>query len=210
MENLETFDIDEKQEEIQIKPLISDPYTYENIINNPIIKPISETDRNLWDIEEMLRKLLIDANNDKKFINQILIDAPEYGETVFVSRLIKLVQGTQNIIKLQDLKERNYKRCIVEMMEILKSNYGVRIDEKKSVVPETILPEGSYIKYLEKLSSSTDEIISEYSKKIIEIYNKEIETNLQKRYEISCTKVYAEEKDRKKKQMIAKILRMEV
>ena len=34
-----------------VRRLVPEPYTYENIMENPILQPISETDKSLQDLE---------------------------------------------------------------------------------------------------------------------------------------------------------------
>jgi hypothetical protein len=216
------FEIDEDSSEDSAKErveptqrLIDEPYSYDNVMENPIIKPIAEVDRSLRDLDEMIRKKLIDSIKDKKWVNETIGNVPEYSDSPFISKLIKLVQEIHDIIKFQDIEIKNLKGCIKEMVEINRQKYGVIVEEKGEEVlvekVKTIIPEGSYINYLKKLAESKKENISEISKKVLEFFESDKTSKDDKiRFEDACMQYYKEEVDKTKKQILSKILRMEI
>lgn len=210
MYDIGLFEINEADEDIKIKALINTPYTYDNIVRNPVLKPISETDKNLVDIEEMIIKDLIDANKDKAYINSVIADTPYYQDSPFIARLIKLVQSTQNIIKMQDLRDRNLKRCIQEMYEILELKYAIKIGNDFEN-PKEVIPEGGYLNYLKKLSESSDEKINSIAKEILDFFSRdEKEMDEKRKYENACITFYKKQSDKKIKERVGKIIRMEI
>lgn len=196
-------------------PIVPEPYTYENIYQNPILKPISEVDRSLYDIDEMIDKKLTDAKRDREWITTALNDNPEYSDVAFIARLLKLVQEVDDVIKFLILEKRNLRECIQEINEIVTQRYGVKVsqqgDSLKVKVHETKIPEGSERKYLEKISKHSDKKTAEIAMKLLEDFDKNIdEEDLSKRFYQICGRGYDEFKDKKDKDIIAKIVRMQL
>ena len=53
-EDIGVFDEEEIEfSKLKIEPLVNEPYSYENILNNPIMKPIAEADRSISDLKNM-------------------------------------------------------------------------------------------------------------------------------------------------------------
>lgn len=193
-----------------IEPLINEPYTYDNMMNNPIIKPISEVDRSLRDLDEMINKMLIDSRRDKQWVNAAIEDVPSYQDSPFVSRIIELTKNTQNIIKLQDIEIKNLKNAIREIVEIVKEKYGVRVDEEQYADVETIVPEQNYGNYLLKLMESGDRELAEVAKQIKGVFDRDrVSRDEKQRYQNACAEVYKNEAEKPIKDMIARIMRME-
>lgn len=205
------FNEDEDEELEDIEPLVSEPFHYDNIVNNPILKPISETDRSLRDLDEMVYKRLINANNDKKWINKVITEIPFYEESQFVSRLIRFAREYDDLIKLEGLKNKNLKKCIREMVNIVKERYGVRMEEEgKFFEPETIIPEEGYEKYLEKMGKHSEEKIANVAKEIIKVFKTDnTADDIRDKFENACMGYYKEEADKNKKNIASKIMRME-
>ena len=194
-----------------IEPLVDEPYTYENMVNNPIIKPIAEVDRSLRDLEDMINKKLIDSRRHQQWVNAAIEDVPAYQDSPFVTRLINLVQSTQDVIKLQDIQIKNLKKTIKEIVQIVKQNYGVIVEEERDsyVGPEP--EEIEYKEYLNNLIESGEANVSEIAKKILKIYEKdETSKNDKQRFQNSCAEVYKEEQEKSIKEIITKMIRMEV
>lgn len=209
-ENL--FEAKEGQSLNEAVPLVNEPYTYDNMVNNPIIKPISETDRSLRDLDEMVYKKLIDVKKFKEKINVAITDVAAYQDCTFISDLIKLAQSMDDVIKLQDIQMANLKDCIKKVEEIVRVRYGVRVGEKEQYEePVTIFPEGGIIAYLDKLSSGSNELTAEIAKNIKEVFLKmEKGRDEKEKFDNAGIEVYSQEKDKVRRQIIAKIIRMEI
>lgn len=212
--NSELFETDVDAFGNETGPLVDEPYTYENIVNNPVIKPIAETDRSIRDLDEMIFKKLTDMKRDKNYINSAIDDVPAYQDSPFIAKLIKLAQNADDIIKLQDIRNNNLTGCIKEMIQIIRERYGVRgltSKEDEYVEPETKIPEGSYKSYLEKLTQHKDKNIASMSIKIFQIF---IEDKVSKddkiKFENACSQVYKDEIEKSMKRIVNKILRMEL
>lgn len=201
--------------EDDVQPLIDEPYSFENMVQNPIIKPIAETDRSIRDIEEMINKKLIDTKRDQDWVNAAMSDVPAYQDSSFVSRLIKLSQETQDVIKLQDLQTKNLRGCIKEIVAIVYDKYGVKVEEfgeeESYVEPATNVPAGDYEKYLISLSESTVPSVKDMAEKILKTYKADKKSKTDKeRFNRACNINHKEESDKEKKSAAQKIIRMEI
>lgn len=211
------FSTDEITNLRDIPQLVNEPYTYENIVNNPILKPISEVDKSIRDIDEMIYKHLVDAKREKEWINQAIIDIPAYSDSQFVARLIKLSQDTQQVIKLQDIQIRSLKRTIQEIVDIVREKYGVREEEQEEEKrsyrkkEERLKEDEEYREYLVSLNSKEDPLVREISKRILEIFDADnFSKNEKQRFNSACATYYKEEADKLKKDIAIKIIRKEI
>ena len=196
-----------------LEPLVNEPYTYENMVNNPIIKPIAELDRSIRDLEDMINKKLIDAKRNQSWINAAIEDVPSYQDSPFIARLISLAKETQDVIKLQDIQLKNYREKVREIFDMVKKNYGVLVDKEKEtyVEVETVVPDEGYEGYLQRLIDSKNEQITPIAEMIKDIYEKDIvNTDEKRRYENACSEIYKNEPNKTIREIIAKILRMEL
>lgn len=198
-----------------IEPLVATPFTYNNMMQNPIVKPIAEADRSIRDIDEMINKKLVDAKRERIWINQAFNDVPEYQDSSFISRIIKFGQDSQDVIKLQDIQIKNLKKCIQEIFEVVLDKYGVRVsvDENSTEadIPKDVIPENSPRGYLEKISKSSNKLISDAAKKVITIYEVDkVNEDEKVRFTLSCQAAYKEESDKEMRDVLAKLIRMEI
>ncbi len=206
----EETDFEEEDIPTEIEPLILEPYTYENMMQNPIIKPIAEADRSLRAIEEIKWKKLIDANKDQDWVESKYDTIPRYSESPFIARLTKTNQELGDIIKLLNLQIKTLRECVTEVFDGIMDRYAVKIGnstEHKEI--ETKIPFGGYTNYLTKLSEK-EENTGLIAKRILEEYNKSKELNEDKKFQGACTDVYAKETDKPTKKIIGKIIRMEI
>ena len=203
----DVFDTDEEIKD-RVQPLISESYDYENMINNPILKPISECDKTTRDLEEMKIKTLKDSKKVMAWVNQTLHDNPEYNNIYFVSQLIDILKKDSFVVKIDSLQIDKYRDCIVEMYKLTMSNYAVRGDDEKYYKPES--KKENELDYLTKISSHEDPKVAEISKLILENY-KEDEDNedSKKRFNDACLKLYQHETDLDKQKIMARIMRRE-
>jgi len=195
--------------EIKDIELTTEPYTYDNIINQPILKPISETDRSIKDLQEIVNKKLIDIDVAIKWVNETSHDIPIYQESPYVSKLFKISEDTQDIIKFQDLQIKNLKRCISEIVEIVRKKYGVLVlvKEKENVSEE----EGIYSEYIDKVLNNPDEIIVNIAKEIKKnLEEDQTEYDEKTKFHNACIKYYKDEADKKKKEIAGRIMRIEI
>jgi hypothetical protein len=206
------YEIKDESKINEIIPLVSEPYTYENMVNNPIIKPIAECDRSLRDLDEVDYKTLIDMKRLKTEINAEFSDVPSYQDTSFVSKLIRLTQLMEYHNKIQDLEIYNLKDCIKKSFDETKSKYWIKLDEKEEPYePETIIPEGNVSSYLDKLIEGTNENHKLVATAIKEIFLKTAKgQNEMEKLENAGLEMYSKETDKTKKSIIAKIIRMEL
>jgi hypothetical protein len=212
-ENKETiFDTNEEAKLNDIVALVNEPYTYENMVNNPIIKPISETDRSIRDLEEMEYKKLIDIKRLKDKINSVIGDVPSYQDSSFIADLIKLSQCMDDVIKLQDIMLTLCKGCIKNIHKDVQEHYGVKQGEAEEYVePTSVIPEGSILAYLEKLSNNPDEKISNIAKEIKDIFIKTTRgKDDQEKFQSAGIEYYGKTLEKDKRKIAAKIVRMEI
>lgn len=196
-----------------MEPLIPEPYTYENMMENPIVKPIAEADKSLRDIDEIINKRLTDSLRDQKWVNSALEDVPAYSDSNFVSKLIKISQDTQEVIKLYGLEIKNLKDCIREINIIVTEKYGVRTDDRETFKVKThtsVIPEGSERNYLNKLTNHTDSDIQKMSVILLKMFDETVENDENKKFRMVCGRLYNESKIKEEKDIVAKILRMTV
>jgi hypothetical protein len=212
MEEQGLFEIKDESKVNQVTPLVNEPYTYENMVNNPIIKPIAECDKSLRDLDEIIYKKLIDIKRLKEKQNNILEDVPSYQDSAFISDLIKLIQALDDVIKVQDVQLANTKDCIKNIANEVRERYGVKEEDSGDYVePTTVIPEGNVANYLDKLCAHQDETISMIANKIKEILPTITKGKDDKeKFELAVVQYYKTQMDKTKKPIIAKIMRMEI
>ena len=204
------FDIKEESKLNEAIPLVAEPYTYENMVNNPIIKPIAECDRSLRDLDEMIYKKLIDIKRLKEKINATITDVPSYQDTTFISELIRLTQSMDDVIKLQDIQFANTKDCIKKVAGEVNDRYWIKLENKEEYVePTAIIPEGSVEAYLDKMIA--DERYTEIAKSIKEIFLKTTKGKDEKeKFNSAGLEYYGKEPDKGKRKIAAQMIRMEL
>lgn len=198
-------------------PLVNIPYTYQNIVDNPIVKPVSEADRRIRDLEEMIYKKSGDIKKDQEWISANLKEFPVYSDSLFISKLLKLFYESSDIIKLQSLQMKTLKSCITEIFEIVSEKYGVKVstprqsgETVKMKLPKETIPEGSERNYLEKLSQNKNQKISKMASEVLAEFDSCDDADDKKRFQISIGKVYGTKKDDEEKKIIGSIARMEI
>lgn len=203
---------EEYEEDItsEIEPLILEPYTYENMIQNPVVKPIAEADRSFRAIAEMNWKKELDIQKDQEWIEKKKDAIPRYSESPFIAKLLKVNQEVTDIIKLKNLQIKALRECIKEVFDEIFERYAVKVKNSNEYANITTkIPEGSYLNYLTKLSSKEGDA-GAIAKKILEIYNASTELNEDKKFQDACRDVYDKETERPLKKLISKIVRMEL
>jgi hypothetical protein len=205
------FEIKDESKLNEVVPLVPEPYTYDNMVSNPIIKPISETDRSLRDLDEIEYKKLIDIRRLQEKINIIISDVPSYQDSSFVADLIKLAQSMDDVIKIQDIEISVLKDCIRKVHNEVHERYYIQIEGKEEYVePESVIPEGSVANYLDKLCSNTDLNISAVAQAIKDLFIKKEGPNEKENLQNAGIEYYQKEADKKRRQIAARIIRMEI
>jgi len=182
--------------------LIEEDYTYDNLVNNPILKPISEADKTMMDLMEMAYKKFLDAKINKDIINKTITDIPAYQTSAMVAKLLKFNSEVEDIIKLQNLQIKNLRECIKSIYQIVLNKYGVYKEEEK-IERKKI----NYEIYLNDLLKKDE--IKEFATLILKEFKKDKNTNEKRKFENACGDVFTKESDKNKKTIIAKIMRME-
>lgn len=204
----------ETKYEDEMKPLVNESFSYDNIVNNPIIKPIAEADKRIRDLRAFLYKRLAEMNRVKMEVNATLLNVPEYQNSLFVGKLLNLIKDASDIVMFQDQELKIFINCINEMLEINNKKYGVLVEEVVEVKPQDSKEKAEtidYKSYLEGLISNQDKDISDATKKILAVFDEDKTTPDEKiRFQNACTKVYKDEEDKQRKTKYAKIIRMEV
>lgn len=190
-------------------PLTDEILDYENLMQNPVLKPIAEAERSLNDMDEMIFKKLSDANRDDIWIQQCLHDIPTYSDSQFISRQIKLYTETSDVIKLLMIQNNTLRDTIKDMIDIIKMNYGVKV---ASSSPQPVQKEEriDYTVHLEEvINTAKDEAVREAAKKVLEKLNANPDNKSDKdKFKIACADCYKDEKDREKKKIIQRILEL--
>lgn len=197
-----------------VQPLIDEPYNYDNIIQNPIVLPISEADKSIRDVQELIDKKLHDALADREWIKNELAQTPEYSDSTFIARLLKLYQETDDIIKLLILQKESYRNCIKKTYRLVVEKYGVKVsgrgDNLTIKAHERKIPGGNERAYLEKLTKHSDDTVISIAKSALERYDNDTEEDTYKRFSVVLGTIYSELKEKKQKDIVAKIIRMEL
>jgi hypothetical protein len=98
-----------------------------------------------------------------------------------------------------------------EIVDIVKRMYGVRVNEEEYTEVETVLPQEGYEGYLQNLVDSKDTEISNIAKTIKIIFDKDTVSKGEKqKFDNSCAEAYKNEAEKSIKEIIGKILRMEL
>jgi hypothetical protein len=212
VEDNSLFDVKDESKLNEAIPLVSEPYTYENMVANPIIKPIAETDRSLRDLEDMEYKKLVDVRRLQLKINAVISDVPSYQDSSFITDLIKLSQNNDDVIRLQEIMINLLKTCIKNMHKDILEHYGVRLGENEEYVePTSIIPEGSIAAYLDKMSNHRDEKTAKVAQEIKELFIKTTKGRDDKdKYENATIEYYSNEVDKEKRKIAALLRRMEI
>ena len=206
------FEVKDETKLNEATPLVSEPYTYENMVNNPVIKPIAECDRSLRDMDEIEYKTLIDIKKLKEKINSVMSDVPSYQDTTLIAELIRLTQLMDYVIKIEDIKMFNTKECIKKVFDETKKRYYIKLEDREEYVePETIIPEGTIEGYLDKLIAGTNENHGKVATAIKEIFLKTTKgTTDQEKFQAAGLEYYGKELDKNKRQIAARMIRMEI
>ena len=202
-------DITESQID-DIKPLVDTPYSYENIKEDPVLQIISETDRAYRYLEEVAYKKVTEASVLTEEINAQIGSIPEYKDTQIIHSFIDLKSMMSDAFRIRDLQIRELIECIRRSHQMRKELYARIISEKDEEYDkiDTIIPQGSYIAYLDKLAKNQDTKV--FAEAIIVAYNESQETDEKRKFNEACRKVYAAHLEKADRQLLSRINRMEI
>lgn len=191
-------------------PLIEDALEFDNIMANPILKPIAEASKSINDIEQFINKRLTDMNREEKWIEEALKDNTTYSDSPFINRLMLLYKATSDVIRMQDVQNRTYKTLIRELVSISKQKYIVITDDSRRQKKETIVHKIRYDLYLKNLvEESKYPLLKSLSEEVLKKFTESVEPDEEKRYSQSCVATSSEHADKEHKKMLYKILKME-
>lgn len=192
------------------KLIVEEDFGFDSIMNNPILKPLSEANNRVYDLDEMIYKKLNDMVLDKKWISDTIGDIPEYSTSNFVGRVIKLNTDMTDVIKLQDLIIYSLKQAIKEINSIVKTKYGVIIDEQEQTQKPKEEPKIDYLGYLKGLSGKEGDA-GVIAKHILDVCNSDNSgKSIDKIFSDVCVDCYKNETDKNKKKIISQILNMKL
>lgn len=97
-----------------------------DIIENPILKPISDISPIYKGQSLAVAKELSDYDSIKSQIDDLIELNPTYSSTIIVSMIQKLIYTTSNVIHNQDIQRAELKKAINEMLEIVQDEYCLR------------------------------------------------------------------------------------
>ena len=181
-------------------PIIDDDLSFDSMIINPILKPISEVNTKIIDLEEMIFKKTQDMEKDKKWIDETYEDIPEYSSSVFINRIVKLKEEMTDILKIQDLEIASLKLAIKEINNLVKEKYGIW-KEKSSKDKDIKVSSVDYISYLNSIQGESEEI----AKVAIQKMGSD---NSKKRFDEVLVSMYKQEEDKKKKEFIREFMKL--
>lgn len=188
------------------EPLVNDLLTFENILNNPVLKPISEAEKRKTDIEDMIAKKLTDIKRDKQWLEEAINDIPVYSDSGFIGRLLKVNADMTDIIKLQDINVDILKNTIREMMDIIKQRYGI-LEAEDISIPAKEQGSKDYKLLLEEEVNSSSDIKKEVASAILELFmgdNRQIPD--ESKFKDACISYYQNEQNKEKKKCVAPLM----
>jgi len=129
-----------KHKSILINPEIKLEYIYneknldfDSIKNNPILKPISEINKNCCDLNLTSIKGVLEFEEEYKKLQELELINPRYTTTVLMTTINKIVNIIKTIIHSQDLQIISMKKTINEMVCINDDKYKLIDNEKEKI-----------------------------------------------------------------------------
>ncbi len=120
---------------------------FENIKNNPVLKPIADINKSFVNFELLIKRAMWEYGQAKESIDGMIELNATYSETIIMSKIQLMLGHIKQIIHSQNIQKENMKDTINEMVRIVQKDYellekDVRKDqitiEKK---PETKMKE---------------------------------------------------------------------
>lgn len=115
----------------QVEPLYNQSnLDFNNIKNNPVLKPLSEINNGYVNMELLINRALWEYQENKIQIDAMIESNPKYSETIILSKFQSILGFVKQIIQAQDIQKENMKRAINEMIKIVSTEYGVLEEEE--------------------------------------------------------------------------------
>lgn len=99
--------------------------SYEEVDENPILKPILEIKNSFMNLELLINRALWEYEENKKQIDKMIEINPKYSETMILSVFQNIMNHIKQIIHAQDLQKENMKEAIKNMVKISKKEYAL-------------------------------------------------------------------------------------
>ena len=175
----------------EMQGVYNENMTYEDIENNPILRPISEINNSFINLELLINRALWEYEENKKQIDKMIEINPKYSETMILSVFQNIIGHIKQIIHAQDLQKENMKEVIDKMIKISNKEYALikKEDDYKEVKENIVKVPKETNKVEEKTVENNipqkEEIEKEEEPKSFhsELLEKEIPINLNKQGE---------------------------
>lgn len=119
-------------EDREAKPIYEKKIDFQDVIDNPILKPIFEINETYRMMEQSIRFSATEMDSLLTELEKLMAGNPAYGKTLFVAKFKVYKDYTKSIIK-NDLDEKKMmKKAINEMISIAKQYNTKEEPEKES------------------------------------------------------------------------------
>jgi hypothetical protein len=119
--------------EITMEYIYDNPLNFDDIRNNPILKPISEINKSYCDLHLTSTKGILEYEDEYKKLQELESINPRYTNTVLMASIKNITNIIKTIIYSQDLQIVSMKNAINEMIEISNDKYKYINDEKERI-----------------------------------------------------------------------------
>lgn len=171
----------------EMQGVYNDSMTYEEILENPILKPISEINNSFITLELLINRALWEYEENKKQIDKMIEINPKYSETMILSVFQNIISHIKQIIHAQDLQKENMKEAIEKMVKISKKEYALlnKEDDYKKLGKEVETPKETEKVEEKEIEEKKEEIKKEETPKTFhsELLEKKVPITLNKQEE---------------------------
>lgn len=187
--------------EITLEYIYNGDLTFDAIRDNPILKPISEINKNYCDLHITATKSILEFEDEYKKIQELEIINPRYTNTVLMATIKNIITSLKIVVHSQDLCDIGMKSVINEMIGISGSKYKLMDDDSERIAKiRTDMRKEMEKEYKEKFEKPIENI-SEVPKRSKE-EEQEIERDGEYEQTISDLKKIAGEGEPEKKEVI--------
>lgn len=100
-----------------------DKLDFENIKNNPVLKPIADINKSFVNFELLIRRAMWEYGQAKEAIDGMIELNATYSETIIMSKIQLMLIHIKQIIHSQNIQKENMKDTINEMVRIVQKDY---------------------------------------------------------------------------------------
>lgn len=119
--------------EITLEYIYSGDLSFDSIRDNPILKPISEVNKNYCDLHITATKAILEFEDEYKKIQELEIINPRYTNTVLMATIKNIITSLKTVVHSQDLCDIGMKSVINEMIGISGSKYKLMDDDSERI-----------------------------------------------------------------------------